>query len=150
MRMLRVMTKLGVFEGYDGGEGGEGERGTRRAGQRLRSEGLHSGWVALGKRLSLSGLHTDVCYMSLMPGSASWGVRMERRLWVRGLLQTWMKSALGTWELSVIFVILVIAGHAERFDRYYWLSVPRWFSFRKEGWRPRVSTGTRKFLQLGW
>lgn len=60
--MLRVMTKLGVFEGYDGGEGGEGERGTRRAGQRLRSEGLHSGWVALGKRLSLSGLHTDVLH----------------------------------------------------------------------------------------
>lgn len=109
---------------------------------------IPAGWPWESGLASL--VSTPMCYMSLMPGSASWGVRMERRLWVRGLLQTWMKSALGTWELSVIFVILVIAGHAERFDRYYWLSVPRWFSFRKEGWRPRVSTGTRKFLQLGW
>lgn len=116
----------------------------------LRSEGLHCGWVAWGKLLSLCGLHTNVCDMSSMLGSASWDVRMQRRLWAKAPaahLDDGSPQDLG----AVCYPRHPRRhGHAERFDRYYWLSVTRWFSFLKEHWRPRVSTGMGKFLQLGW
>lgn len=52
-------------------------------------------------------------------------------------------------ELFFMVFVLVIVGHGEHFDRYYWFSVARSLSFRKY-WRSGVVTVTRKFLQLGW